>query len=126
MAVSQRLSENKHLVYRDPQPIIALEEFLCRVACSVAALEPGAVASGKPPPMEAENVIAFDPSAASEGFPRPGPPQTVPRSGEPRFASHHVASSHSQRRGAPAAPEMSTVSQSLSTGTRHVFQREGA
>jgi protein O-GlcNAc transferase len=31
-AVKQRIAENKHRVYRDPQVAVALEDFLCRVA----------------------------------------------------------------------------------------------
>jgi protein O-GlcNAc transferase len=99
-AVRQKMSEGKHLVFRDSEAIGALEGFLVRAARGEAgpAAGPWAADSGGSPPGEAENVVALG------------------------------AANRNHRRGPPAAAEFSTALKGGRRGPNHTdaLEREGA
>jgi protein O-GlcNAc transferase len=97
--VKQRMSDNKHRVYRDSAVAPALEDFLSRVARREAEpAAPGAVGSGEGSHGDVENVVALDASAhapsrnqrAGQSAATDIPP--VPESGAPRPAMLQLVS----------------------------------
>ena len=128
--VSQRISENKHRVYRNSAVTAALEEFLCRVARGEA--EPDAqrqaAASSSLASDQVECAVALDPPAQLNFSPHAGATQSAPQAGDLRSASHRNTPNRKQRRSTSAATDVSAIQKSKRRGPKHngVFQREGA
>lgn len=104
----QKISQNKHRVYRDTETIAALEDFLCRAA------------HGDTQPVAEREAAKISPPA--------GTSQPAPQAGDLRFASHLNSPSRKQRRSKSAATEISAFRESKNGGLKHldVFRREGA
>jgi predicted O-linked N-acetylglucosamine transferase (SPINDLY family) len=101
--VKRRIGDNKHLVFRDSEAIRGLEEFFARAARGEAA--PGDGASGETP----AGAIALDPTVILDFPLRSGAPLGEPGDEEPDIAPPRAAPNRHQRRGLPAAMNISTI-----------------